>query len=346
MLRLASSILLSAVIILLLSVPAVAEHENIFNTFTLHYENDFLSGTDRDYTSGLKLTWSTPYTNDAAKAGWPSFFYPLMSRLPLVNNPRQQKAVSLSIGQEIFTPGDKKNPDLIVDDRPYAGRTYIAAGFHSKTERKQHTWELNIGIVGPASYAEDSQKLVHKINGATDPKGWDNQLDNEITVDAVFETQWKVGPPQFPQTFSYDFIPHAGARLGTVNIYANAGAEFRFGWDLPSDFGSCPIRAGCEVNSAFEKKDSAEKQPEKKIGVHFFIATDGRVILRDIYLDGNTFTDSHSVDKKYFVADLIGGVSVRYGNVKTILSHISRTKQFDGQDDGQDYSSLSISWMY
>lgn len=343
MLRLVTQTVLTILISLFLVTPVVAESGQGFDTFTFYYENDFLLGTDRDYTSGLKLTWSTPFTRDATAARWPSWTYPVMDRLPLVNDPDQQRAISLSFGQDIYTPEDTKSKELVVDDRPYAGRTYVAVGVHGKNARRQHTWELNVGVLGPASLAEKAQELVHDLNGARDPQGWEHQLKNEITFDAVFETQWKLRPHGFDQGFSYDFTPHLGGRVGTVNIYANAGGEFRFGWKIPDDFGTCPIRAGCESNSAFEREAASDA---KELGVIFFVATDGRMVLRDIYLDGNTFRDSHSVDKELFVADLIAGLSVRYGTVTTTYSYVYRTKQFETQDDEQAFSSLSISWSF
>ena len=57
-----TSIILSAVVLLSLVVShAAAESGKTFDTFTVYWENDFFIGTDRDYTNGLKLTWSTPY---------------------------------------------------------------------------------------------------------------------------------------------------------------------------------------------------------------------------------------------------------------------------------------------
>jgi hypothetical protein len=37
-------------------------------------------------------------------------------------------------------------------------------------------------------------------------------------------------------------------------------------------------------------------------GLYGFVSLDGRAVARDIFLDGNTFTDSHQIDKKYFVS--------------------------------------------
>ena len=339
------SIVLSGLTFLILAVPALAEHDQIFDTFTLYYENDYFQGTDHNYTSGLKLTWSSPYASDVTAAELPYWIYPLMAHLPWVGESAQRRAISLSIGQAIYTPSDKKTDELVVDDRPYAGITYLGFGIHEKTERRRNTWELNVGLLGPASGADKVQGVIHDLKAVGRPKGWDHQLQNEITVDAVFETQWKLKSLVGSQNFSYDFIPHLGGRVGTVNIYANAGGEFRFGWRMPNDFGSCPIRVGCEVSSAFVHKHS-DYGRLKRFGLHFFVAADGRLVLRDIYLDGNTFRDSHSVDKEPLVADLIAGVSLHYGKLKVIYSNIYRTRQFEAQAKGQSFSSLSLSWMF
>ena len=244
-----------------------------------------------------------------------------------------------------YTPEDIESEELVLDDRPYAGRVYIAMGFHSKKAHRQSSWEFNVGILGPASLAEDAQKLVHRINSNKDPQGWDNQLENELTFDAIFSTQWKIRPSGIQKKFTYEFLPHIGASLGTVNIYTNVGGEFRFGWNIPDDFGTCTIRAGCEVNNAFEEKKRDDRRL-KRMGLHFFVAADGKMVFRDIYLDGNTFRDSHSVDKELFVADLIAGISVCYERVKMTYSYVQRTKQFKGQDDGQAFSSLNISLLF
>jgi len=344
-LRISRQIVLTLLLSLHLVTIAQAEPAQVFDNFTLYYENDFLSGTDFHYTSGLKLTWSTPFTGDSATAGWPAWVSPLLERLPLVNHPDQKRALSLSFGQEIYTPENIRTDLLVEDDRPYAGRTYFAVGFHAKKGLRKSVWELNVGILGPASLAEQAQKLVHDINGAYDPQGWDHQLGNELTLDAVFETQWRLRPAGSPSVFFSDFIPHLGVRVGNVATYFNAGGEFRVGWGPSDAFGVCPIRAGCEVRSAFLHSDSA-KVVTSKIGAHVFIAADGRAILRDIYLDGNTFRDSHSVDKKPFVADLIAGISGHYAGFKLTYSYIQRSKQFETQDRSQEFSSLSLSWMF
>ena len=59
----------------------------------------------------------------------------LIERMPFVNDPERQRTVSVSLGQNIYTPEDKERSDLILDDRPYAGITYLGLGLHSKSRQ-------------------------------------------------------------------------------------------------------------------------------------------------------------------------------------------------------------------
>ncbi len=168
------------------------------------------------------------------------------------------------------------------------------------------TIELDIGMVGPHSYAEDVQEQVHKWIGSQEPKGWRNQLKDEFALELIYERKWRLVASKLGQGFGYDFIPHLGGRVGNVYIYANTGAELRFGWNPPGDFGTCPIRPGCESNAATDMEDGRGRP----FGIHAFLSVDGRAVLRDIFLDGNTWKDSHSVDKRYFVADMGAGIGI------------------------------------
>jgi len=38
---------------------------------------------------------------------------------------------------------------------------------------------LYLGAVGPIAFAEESQTAVHSVLSSDDPKGWDNQIENE-----------------------------------------------------------------------------------------------------------------------------------------------------------------------
>ena len=231
-------------------------------------------------------------------------FYPVLNRLPLVNDPTSYRAISISLGQNIFTPEDTDAEELIVDQRPYAGYLYFAFGFHSKKGNRKDIWEIGLGVVGPASQAEQAQNIVHDIIGSDRANGWDNQIKDELTLEVICESKWRLLHSELGRGFGYDFIPHLGGAVGNVAIYANTGAELRFGWNLPENFGSCPIRPGCETGAAFgTQQDTTFRR--SRFSVQLFTAVDGMAVLHNIFLDGNTFKDSHSVDKENFVADLM-----------------------------------------
>ena len=334
-------ILSAALAFLLLPVPAAAESEKTFDTFTVYWENDFVARTDRDYTNGLKLTWSTPYKEDATSSHLPRWSRAIINSLPFVSDPDTQRALTLSLGQNIYTPDDTARSDLIADDRPYGGITYLAAGFHSIKGIQRINWEIDLGMIGPLSFAEQTQNTIHRVIGSQQAQGWSHQLHNELALDAICESQWRAFYGENARGFNYDVIPHLGGRIGNVQIYVNTGVEFRVGWNLPGDFGSCPIRPGCESNSG-----DIEQKTAGRLGAHIFTAVDGRAVVRDIFLDGNTFGNSHSVDKEFFVADIMAGVALEYGKFKMSYSYVLRTKQFKTQQDEQIFGTISLSWVY
>ena len=74
-----------------------------------------------------------------------------------------------------------------------------------------------------------------------------------------------------------------------------------------------------------------------------FAGVDGRWVLRNIFLDGNTFSDSHSVDKKPLVADFVAGIAITYDQFRVAFTHVMRTREFDSQAEADRFGSLSFS---
>ncbi len=316
-----------------------------FDTFTLYWENDLFADTDRDYTNGFKFTWSTPYLTNLEESRLPGWSYPILNRLPFVNDPTSSRAISISLGQNIFTPENTDTKELIVDQRPYAGYLYLAFGFHSQKGKRKDTWEIALGVVGSNSLAEKTQNIVHDATGSDRAEGWDNQLENEPTIEIICETKWRLLHSELGRGFRYDFIPHLGGGMGNVAIYANTGAELRFGWNLPENFGSCPIRPGCETRAAYGIPEDSNLR-RSQIGAHLFTAVNGMAVLHNIFLDGNTFRDSHSVDTKNFVVDLMAGFVISYERYKFSYSYVYRTKEFKSQGDPQIFGSVQFSFSF
>jgi hypothetical protein len=229
---------------------------------------------------------------------------------------------------------------LIVDDRPYAGWTYLGTALHSKSKDVLDSFELDIGMIGPNSYARDVQEEMHDLLDSKKPQGWEHQLKNEVGLVLVYERKWRTWQFGLGNLNVFDFIPHLGAAVGNVYTYANAGGEIRLGINLPDDFGTALIRPAGDASIP------AANARKNKAGIHLFAGVDGRSVLRNIFLDGNTFTDSHEVDKEYFVADLMAGVSAHYNRFKITYSHVYRTKEFKAQQDEEIFGSVSIAYVF
>ncbi len=323
-------------------------------TFTFRFENDLFNSTDRLYTNGIQLNWISPELEwfeeleMVNKPGLPrTIINGLSSLLPFQNDPSRMRNISLSIGQLMFTPDDTVTSELIVDDRPYAGLLYGSIAFHSKNYRVLDTFELQAGFTGKWSLAQQAQNFVHSIRNIEKANGWGNQISTEPAASLIYERKYRVVPHfKFSRRWGADAILHAGGTAGTIHTYLNGGVEFRAGWNLPADFGNALIRPGGYTNAPVDSKDVRFQDKTNVYSAHIFIATSARFVLRDIFLDGNTFSDSHSIDKKPLVGDFIIGASIVYRKFKVSYAQVLRTPEFRGQRRGHDFGSISISYTY
>lgn len=313
-------------------------------TFLFYYENDIVAGTDKNYSNAIKFAWISADLDQYDELGnWipdkSTVFGEFLSREGF------QRNIGISFGQNMYTPEDIDSRELVKDDRPYAGVTYLGFALHRKNRLVMDTMELNLGIVGPDSLAENGQKLFHEITGSSIPNGWDNQLDNEFGFTLTLQRSRRfVSGEEAAIGWGWDLIPHAGITAGTFAVYANTGAELRFGYHIPSDFGNALARPGSNVS--VPAADSGMPGRWHSFSITAFLRTEGRAVAHNIFLDGNTFTDSHSVDKKPFVADLAAGISVIYKNFKFTYAHVHRTREFEKQDKGHTFGSFSLSYIY
>lgn len=312
-------LLLSAIV-----QPGVAQNRG---AFVFHLENDVFAGTDRYYTQGVKLTWTSP------------------DKTPPRSDPLTRSAFSLSIGQNIYTPYDIERGDLIEDDRPYAGILYFTLALHRKKKQTMDTFEFLLGIVGPSSLAAPMQRFIHSLYRGIKPPGWHHQLKDEIVFDLVFDKKWRIFRSGERKKIEYDLIGHAGISLGTMMTAAATGWQFRFGSNLPEDFGTYLLRPGGESGALFCEQ-SSHRADAKNSGVHGFVYLVGHAVYRNIFLDGNTFQESHRVDKYPFVGDVVLGLVIDQKRFRFSYAYVFRTKQFKTQAGLEIFGSITISFVY
>jgi lipid A 3-O-deacylase len=348
------SVLLSCCI-LIFSPTALADkppHESW--TFSFGFENDLFADTDRFYTNGIKFNWISPELQWFEDLDWfkQDTFLSRQARnliniLPFSDDPQRQRHLSFSIGQKMFTPEDIANRNLITTDRPYAGWLYGDVAFHSKNKRRLDSFEIQLGLIGDISLAEQAQDLIHSLRGIDKANGWDNQLENELGLALIYDRKQRiVRRTDILGSFGFDTIVHVGGAVGNVFTHFNTGAEFRFGWNIPTDFGSALIRPAGNTNAPTDANDPRYQKGRNALSFYFFTAANSRWVLHDIFLDGNTFSDSHSIDKKSLVGEFIIGSSILLKNLKLSYAQVFRSKEFDVQRSGQSFGSISLSYTY
>ena len=342
-------------VLLLAAVPALAARPPSESwTFTFRLENDLFANTDRFYTNGIKLSWISPdmdYFRDLEwlkkKTEFRKWTNRLIDLLPFSNNPDMQRNIALSVGQKMFTPGDIGRSDLISGDRPYAGWLYGGVAFHNKNDRVLNTIEIQAGLIGDWSLARQTQDFIHGLRGIDKAQGWDNQLNNEFGFALIYDRKKRlVRRTDFSGQWGVDVITHYGGAAGTVFTHVDTGLEVRLGWNLPTDFGTALIRPAGDTNAPADTMDPRYYPRGKTFSFHVFAAATGRLVLRDIFLDGNTFSRSHSVSREILVGDFVIGASLVYRKLKFSYAQVLRTKEFKAQQSGHNFGSISISYTY
>ncbi len=295
--------------------------------FSAVIENDYFAGSDSDYTNGFRFAWLSSEEN------MPMLARRIAGASPLAGD--GNKRISMAAGQSMFAPRDLARRDLVIGDQPYAGWLYGSVGMVSDTGTTLDNVMLTVGVVGPLSYAEQTQKFVHHVRGNEQPRGWDHQLKNEPGIVLTYERKWRSIYEISPFGLSADVTPHAGANLGNINTDATVGATFRLGYDLPADYGPPRIRPSLPGSDFFV--------PTEALSGYLFTSIGERAVGRNIFLDGNMFADSPSVDKKTLVSSLQVGAAVTYGETRLSYTHVFMTKEYETQKHPSVFGALTLS---
>jgi lipid A 3-O-deacylase len=305
--------------------------------FSLVVENDSLAtGDDRNYTSGIKLAYVSP---SSSVPDW------------LNNSGGFTRAISgsspdfwgFALGQSIFTPEDINAVPAPPDQHPYAGWLYaqimVAAEDDPRNGRAPRfldTYELEFGIVGPSAMGEEAQRGIHQILNAPEPLGWDSQLHDEFAFAGSFDRRWRAWRAfiSVPGGLEADLTPSAGVTLGTLRTEARVGLAARLGWRIDNDYGPPRVRPSLA---------GVEHFAGGPLSWSIFAGVQGRAVARDLFLDGNTFEDSPSVERIPYVADFQTGFAISGGAFRLAYTYVVRSDEFETQNARQDFGALSLS---
>lgn len=314
--------------------------ENESRVWVLQVENDFfaqLTNTDRHYTNGVRLSRvSAP----GEVPGWLGAMAAVPSNFGPGGKPTSQRW-AVSLGHSMFTPDDTDAAALVPDDRPYAAWLYLGFSVYSVYEgaegaARQDVFSVEAGIVGPSAKGEQIQNTYHDLIGVDLSNGWDNQLKDEPGLKLGFIRKWRSAHKDVSADGRYetDVIPHVAVTLGNIATDASIGGLVRLGENLQDDFGPPRIRPGLPGSEAFGQTGNLD----------WYVFAGGalRLVARDIFLDGNTWKDSHSVEKEPIVVDLQTGFALLFNRFRLTYTHVFVSPEFRQQSQWDQYGALTL----
>lgn len=202
-------------------VHSDSEVQERFNGYLrLDIENDMLIArqkTDRYFTSGLKLDYF--FLKNPSEKLWFSKIFP---RLKGSDN-----FYGLTAASNMYTPANMSET-MLEGDRPYAGWAYIGLTNISNDAASgtRFSTEYTLGAIGPIVQQEMIQAKWHAIIGRPIPKGWKNQIANDVALTLRFTGEKRI----FKPAEYVDIIGVMETNVGTVSNYMGFGGMIRVGW--------------------------------------------------------------------------------------------------------------------
>ena len=315
--------------------PATDRVSGTGSFFSFISENDNYAPArqDRHYTNGLLFSFGLPKGQQSPWLDWLGNLAPLADRA-------QDREYNISLGQNLYTPEAYTSPEAIPDDRPFAGWLYGELSVTTHAPGIEEHLAVNLGIVGPAAQGRRTQELVHEISGDLKPLGWSHQLENEPALLLRYRRSWFTTMIE-ARPVNMDLVTRAGLTAGNVITEAGIGAVIRLGSALYERDMPQRLQPGLSGNNL-----RFEARPDR-FDWFVFAGAQGRVVAHNIFLDGNTFEDSLSVDSKTLGWDTSAGISLTFGQlpypVMLSFTHVWRAKEFDGQRGPDKFGSAQLS---
>jgi lipid A 3-O-deacylase len=303
--------------------------------YTLRVENDTFANTDRYYSAGDQIGWTGPtgYLPDfIARAGHAAFG-------------DGQQRISIDISQSLFTPVNTQISPPDPTDRPYAATLVVTGQLIQDDEISRTKIGTQLGVLGPDAGGQLVQNAFHTIIGDAQNKGWAYQLDNRPIVNLFIDRTYRVPLLNLPVDVPYvassglaiDMLPDITGFVGTQRVYGEAGATFRIGQGLDTDYGVARILPGMTGGDAYNQNPG--------LTWYAFGGVDGQAVAYDTLLDGNSFTSQGPhVNPKPFVAEFEAGLAIILHGVKISYTQVWQTHEFDTQQGGMfEFGSLAVS---
>ena len=185
------------------------------NYFRFHYDNDYFTSTDKEYTQGYNFELVSPR----------------LAKNPVnhlyITPKNSEFKYGLSLEHIGFTANNIASNQIQFDDRPFAAAIMLKS-FLIATDtinKSRIVSSLNLGIIGPGAFGGDMQTAIHEATGNTIPLGWYNQIKNDVVVN--YEISYEKQLLRLNNFFAVQ--SNTTVRIGTLFTNASVGLNATLG---------------------------------------------------------------------------------------------------------------------
>lgn len=271
--------------------------------FSATWDNDLFDYTDHYFTNGAGFELIHPALGSS----------PIARMLPGLRY--SINYYGLTLVQNMYTPLKLNKPEILVGDRPFA--SYLVMGHQrislSPEKNRRLQSELLLGVIGPGSFGNISQDMIHDET----PVGWMYQVENDFI--ANFNIRFDQG---LYSKNGIEIAAVAAAQAGTLYDNISAGFYFQAG------------RANDRYSSVFQTTEP-QKPFGKRIRYYFSLEMMNRMVMYDATLQGGMFNKEsiYTIDNKNierYVFSGTAGFGFSLGKYSLELSQVFLSPEFEG----------------
>jgi len=319
------TVLGAALAAFLIPIPAAAERVLISTAF----QDDFFFGHDGGgYSSGLfisRLRAASPGEDGVAP---PWLLSPIVG---LLGMPRATLAAT-SLSQIIVTPRDISRSEPDPSDAPYLGALSLRSTQVQVQDDVADMLALDLGTIGPASGAAQTQRFVHRLIGSERPQGWDKQVSGKVLIGLERYRAWRWGSGTAGA--GSDAIVLLGGALGNLQTSAGGTVLLRYGAGLADSFPTVARVSGRTGDPFVIGRGwfAYAGISADRFFSHFGIG-DG---------DGDGPANKAQLRKSQFIG--VAGIAYGWGRSSLSFSLQSASPLVESSGERQSYGSITYTW--
>ncbi|MDL0433172.1 lipid A deacylase LpxR family protein [Marinobacter sp. TBZ242] len=323
------------IILLIAFVPGFAGASS--GAFSISWDNDLLTGSDKGYTNGGRLSYlSASAENNNCEVCLARSARNAMDWLPVIGRTGNAHALTFSLSQLMVTPENIQASGPIYEDLPYVGYLSGSITLWTWSSASLTGYGIGLGVVGPNSGAEVTQKWVHKLTGSTNPNGWDNQLGTDVIGEVHAFHARRLFRENIGSRMHQEVAWVTGGRLSNFVSSGELGMSWRIGTNLPANI--IPDYAGASSTIALPGSLNAPGS-----GWSVFIGL-GMEFIPYSYLEEQS--GRYDYDQRSVVG--LGGVGVGWHSpgIQIALTLRATTSQDERDKDALSFGTVSAAYRF